>query len=113
MLVTEYLVGRQSKGGREGEPLCLIVNSVLPTDCKPGRADLARKMHRKDLILEFVQDGAPVEWISLPDLPADVVELLSQGRSIPVIDSADWTCVVCRLQAVEADLPDKLLMVKA
>jgi len=112
MLVTEYVVGRQTVEGRKGELLCLVVNSVLPRDCDLGRSDLVHKAHRKDLILEYVQDGDPVEWICLPDLPSDVVELLSQGRSIPVIDSSDSTCVMCKVSKVDGK-PDQLLKVKA
>jgi hypothetical protein len=85
MLVTEYLVGADE----DGKPLCLVVKEVLPLDCQPGRSELVHKVNRQDLIMEFLQDGLPVDWILFPDLPAAVVELLERGESLRVIDKPD------------------------
>lgn len=85
MLITDYLVGRDS----DGKVVCLFVNGVLPLDCVPGRADLVKKLTRQDLVVEYVQDQAAVDWLNFPDLPADVVELLESGKSLTICDRDD------------------------
>lgn len=106
MLVTEYIVGRAEKGPEPnavGKALCLVVNSVLPTDCEAGRIDLVQKLHRVDLIMEFLQDGLPVEWLNLPGLPSDVVDMLKRGETIPVVDESDKSMVTCCLRSYAED----------
>lgn len=85
MLITEYLVGKDS----DGKSLCLVVKGVLPTECVPGRSELVQKVNRQDLVQEFVQDGMPVDWVVFPDLPRDVIELLESGAGLKIIDDAD------------------------
>lgn len=96
MLLTEYLVGRREVGDKQ-EVLCLVVDLILPKDLKAGRAEIVRKMNRQDLILEFVSDNEPVEWFAFPDLPQDVIELLSAGKQIPVVDTSDETFVMASI----------------
>lgn len=93
MLITDYLVGRDEKG----RFVCLSVKDVLPVDCEPGRTDLVVKLTRQDLVQEFVQDGVPVDWITFPDLPVDVVELLRSGESLIIRDEADALEIECLL----------------
>ncbi|CAM5403828.1 hypothetical protein SSTU70S_02812 [Stutzerimonas stutzeri] len=93
MLITDYLVGRDA----EGKPLCLAVKNVLPQDCQHNRSDLVNKLTRKDLVLEFIEDGSPVDWLTFPDLPSDVVELLESGEHLRIVDNADDAFVECVL----------------
>ncbi|ENA26999.1 hypothetical protein HMPREF1487_09478 [Pseudomonas sp. HPB0071] len=99
MLVTDYLVGRDN----EGRCLCLVVDNVIPLDCSPGRSDLVSKMSRQDLVQEFVQDGVPVDWITFPDLPSDVVELLLSGQSLRILDQSDSTVIECLIGHSQVD----------
>jgi hypothetical protein len=97
MLVTEYLVGRSGPEDATEVP-CLIVQSVLPRDCKVGSAELLPKVARQDLVLEFLdEDNGPAEWLCFPDLPADVIELLQGGTAIPVVDCSDKSRVMARI----------------
>lgn len=96
MLLTQYLVGRKKVGDRE-DVLVLVVDSVLPTDLKAGRAEIVPKMTRQDLVLEFVSDSEPVEWLNFPDLPRDVVDALKRGERIPVVDSSDDSIVMVEI----------------
>jgi len=93
MLVTDYLIGRDD----EGRCYCLLVKDVLPLDCVPGRSELVSKLTRQDLVQEFVQDGVPVDWITFPDLPRDVVELLKAGGCLTIMDESDSSTVACSL----------------
>lgn len=99
MLVTEYLVGRGgSENQKNGAPLCIVVSNVVPTDCQAGRSYLVQKLpQRKDLIVEFVEDDVVVDWISLPNLPQDVVDLLVQTKEIPLVDISDNTRIICTI----------------
>lgn len=100
MLVTEYLVGREGRGRQQGgKPLYLLVSDVVPTDCQVGGSYLVHKLpQRRDLIVEFVEDGHPVDWISLPNLPDDVVELLMQEKEIPLVDVSDNVRIICTVR---------------
>lgn len=95
MLITNYLVGRD----KQGKCLCLVVKDVLPVDCEPGRSSLVKKLARQDLVQEFVQDGVPVDWITFPDLPRDVCELLESGSSLTIIDEEDNVAMECSLES--------------
>ncbi|KKN80571.1 hypothetical protein LCGC14_0327900 [marine sediment metagenome] len=94
MLITEYLVGRDD----DGKPMCLVVKDVLMTDCSPGAAALVVKATRRDLVQAFIQDDGGLEFISFPDLPADVAELLSSGRSLSIVDAVDNMTIDCVLE---------------
>lgn len=95
MLITDYMVGRD----KEGQPLCLVVKDVLMTECQTGLASLVVKATRRDLVQEFIQDMGESEFISFPDLPDDVAELLLSGESLKIIDAADDMQVECRLSS--------------
>lgn len=95
MLITDYMVGRD----KEGHPLCLVVKDVLMTDCQVGHATLVVKATRRDLVQEFVQDMGDSEFISFPDLPADVAELLMSGASLKIVDASDQMQVECQLKS--------------
>lgn len=110
MLLTEYVVGRHRQEGGKDRILCLIVQSVLPTDCKAGRAELVPKLARQDLVLEFVDNNEPVEWLKFPDLPRDVIEAFQEGQSIPVVDVSDNSYVVAKID--QGLPPDAMAMRK-
>lgn len=103
MLLTEYLVGRTTVGDT-ADVLCLIVDSVLPLECEVGRGEIVKKLTRQDLVLEFVSDQEPVEWLAFPDLPEDVVSLLGAGHSIPIVDTSDNSIVIA---SISNDGPSK------
>jgi len=92
------LVGRD----RSGAPLCLVVKNVLMTDCVQGAASLVVKATRSDLIQSFIQSEGDVEFINFPDLPGDVAELLSSGRSLPILDTADDMRIDCVVDVSDA-----------
>lgn len=98
MLITDYLVGRDDAG----RVLCLAVDGAIPLDCQPGRSSLISKFARQDLILEFIQDGAPVDWVTFPDLPTDVCNLLKAGEKLAIVDREDDVLIECAL-----DLPQR------
>lgn len=105
MLITDYLVGRD-----ENEQfLDLVVKGVLPTECTVGRCHLVHKVNRQDLVQEFVQDGMPVDWITFPDLPADVVKLLEAGVPVRVVDRDDESSIECLLSVEEGTLQQKAM----
>lgn len=93
VLITDYAVGRDDSK----KPLCLVVQGVLMTDCEIGPATLNRRVSRVDLVQSFIQDGGSPEYISFPDLPQDVVELLERGESLTILDDEDKMSFRCML----------------
>lgn len=103
MLVAEYMVGSRRLDENKEEVICLVVSGDgLPADCQIGRSEIRRRLNRQDLILEFIENGVPVEWLELPGLPSSVVEILNTGVVLPVVDASTDNVVYCELQGLKA-----------
>ena len=103
MLVAEYMVGIRRLDESKEEVICLVVSGDgLPADCEIGRSEIRRRLNRQDLILEFIENGAPVDWVELPGLPQNVVDLLNTGVALPVVDASAENVVYCQLQGLKA-----------
>lgn len=92
MLIASYFVGRD----KNDAAVCIVVSGVFLDGYIAKENDLIFNAGRTDLVHTFEQDGHSDGFI-LPDLPVDIVNLLSNGESINIVDIDANQAFVCAI----------------